>query len=332
MEIFPTQYSTLSASALNIALQQAYGLKDTTCRLLIRNVSDTYVLEGSTSKYIFKLYRDAHRSLEEIRGELALLNTLQQQCGNVAYPIKDLEGAEIQQFRAAEGLRNGVLFSFAKGDVVYDLSDEQLALLGREMAKVHNVTALLELPFHRREYSIQTTLLDPIRIIEPAFRNLPDEYAALKAMVLAVADEMSVLDMATFSYGYCHYDFLPKNFHFDGDCITFFDFDFAGKGYLVNDIASFLVHYFIEQMNGKLSAEEAKRCFLVFVEHYRKHRALSDEALRSLKLFGFAFWMFYFQFHFEHFDDWSNIFFNDRFIKGRVALLKQWMDWDFSLS
>jgi len=38
--------------------------------------------------------------------------------------------------------------------------------------------------------------------------------------------KLAQLDVSAFSTGYCHFDFLPKNFHFDGDSVTFFDFDF----------------------------------------------------------------------------------------------------------
>ena len=126
-------------------------------------------------------------------------------------------------------------------------------------------------------------------------------------------------------------DFLPKNFHFEGnESLTFFDFDFAGEGYLINDIASFFIHYFLENIYGKMTAEEAKQRFSIFLESYKNIRNVSGQEIKSIKYFGFGFWMFYFKFHFEQYDDWSNLFFNDRFIKGRVALLKQWMEWDFS--
>lgn len=332
MDIFPTQYSTLSAKALNAKLQQAYGLRDTVCRLLIRNVSDTYILENTSSKYIFKIYRDAHRTLEEIKGELALLNTLKDKGCSVSFPVSDLEGQQIQRFQAAEGVRYGVLFSFAEGEVVYEMNDYHLALVGVEMAKVHNLTAGLDLPFYRKEYNIQTTLLDPVEIIKPAFSRLSAEYEYLKNTVNDVVTAMNELNLKQFSYGYCHYDFLPKNFHFEGDHkLTFFDFDFVGKGYLVNDLASFLVHYFLENVAGKISIVEVRRCFAVFIAHYRKVRPVTDDELHAIKYFGFAFWIFYFRFHYENFDDWSNIFFNEKFIKGRVGLIKQWVEWEMWL-
>src|ERR1700704_2765937 len=103
MDIFPTQYSTLSSIALNDFLSERYGFTDTSCRLLIRNVSDTYLLESRTDKYIFKIYRDAHRKLDEIKGEAELLTILADRGAMVSYPIKDIHGDIIQAFNAAEG-------------------------------------------------------------------------------------------------------------------------------------------------------------------------------------------------------------------------------------
>lgn len=328
MAIFPTQYSTLSSVALKDFLSLKYGLKDTSCRLLIHNVSDTYILENEQEKYIFKIYRDAHRKLAEIEAEVELLNVLHAKGGKVSYPIKAIDGAQIQSFNAAEGTRYGVLFTFAKGEVVHDLTDAHLKTLGREMALVHQINATIELKNPRKAYTIATLLLQPLAVFKPAFEGLEEEYAFLTAAIAQVVAEIEKLDLTKFSYGYCHYDFLPKNFHFENEnALTFFDFDFAGKGHLVNDIASFYVHYFMEVMNGKMTQQEADRAFAVFVESYRTIRPLSDEELKAIPYFGFAFWIFYLGFQYENFDDWSSLFFGPKFLKLRVGIIKQWMDW-----
>src|SRR6185437_14212014 len=103
MEIFPTQYSTLSSRALNTFISYRYGFGETSCRLLIRNVSDTYLIENANDKYIFKIYRDAHRKLDEIKGEVELLTILADRAARVSYPLSDLSGEKIQSFNAAEG-------------------------------------------------------------------------------------------------------------------------------------------------------------------------------------------------------------------------------------
>lgn len=327
MNLFPTQYSTLSSAALNDHLQQAYGLTGTLCRLLIRNVSDTYVLENSTVQYIFKIYRDNHRKHQEILAEVALLEALKAGGACVSYPIRDKAGNALQQFNAAEGTRYGVLFSYAKGEVVRDLSTAQLQVVGKEMAAIHNITASLQLPWERREYTIATTLTGPLQTIAPAFKNLPEEYQWLSDTVQKVIQTLNALPAEEFSYGYCHYDFLPKNFHFDTDNqVTFFDFDFAGKGWLVNDLMTIQVHFFLHQLMKATTEEQAQAGFSTFLQAYREVRTVSETELQAIPYLGFAFWLFYLEFAYLHFDDWSNFFFNDRFLKDRTGLIKKYTE------
>jgi Ser/Thr protein kinase RdoA (MazF antagonist) len=331
MEIFPTQYSTLSSKALNIKLQESYGLSHTTCRLLIRNVSDTYIIENAAEKYIFKIYRDAHRKLEEIKGEVELLTILFQRGAKVSRPISDKSGEMLQVFNAAEGTRYGVLFAWAQGNVVYTMNDRQIETVGREMAVIHNITSAIELSYHRHTYSIETVIVNPLKILEPAFADLEDDHTYLKQTAAEVMERYNQFDEG-FSYGYCHFDFLPKNFHFDdaGD-ITFFDFDFVGKGLMAYDVTSFFIHYFLEFTYGKITEQEARDAFRTFVNSYRKVRPLSNEEIAAIPYLGFGFWVFYFGFQYENFDDWSNLFWGPKFMKDRVALIKKWMDTAHSL-
>lgn len=327
MPVFPTQYSTLSAKALNEYLQEHYGIKDSTCKLLIRNVSDTYVLENAASKYIFKIYRDSHRKIEEIKGEIELLNLLHGCGAKISYPLVDLQGEFLQKFNAAEGARYGVLFTWANGVVVNAMTDKQLNIVGAEMAAIHNISSTISLDHYRKSYTTQTTIIEPLKTIEPAFQDLRDEYAHLVNMGKEVAKRLDQYQKANFSRGYCHFDFLPKNFHFTkDDKITFFDFDFAGEGLLAYDITSFLIHFFLDVSYGKISLAEARRAILIFIESYRNVRPFTDEEIRSIPDLGFAFWVFYLGFQYENYDDWSNLFFSPRFIKERVGLIKKWME------
>ncbi|MGZ3873988.1 MAG: phosphotransferase enzyme family protein [Mucilaginibacter sp.] len=327
MSIFPAQYSTLSSSALNDFFADRYGFENTSCRLLIRNVSDTYVLESRTNKYIFRIYRDAHRKLEEIKGEVELLAILAGKGARVSYPVADAGGNMVQAFNAAEGTRHGVLFTYASGGVIYDMSDSQLAVLGREIAAIHIITSTNELSHQRIVFDVDTTINEPLKALKPAFTDLPGEYRYLQDTARTVIETLGSFNLKQFSYGYCHYDFLPKNFHFDEyDQVTFFDFDFAGKGYLANDITSLYVHYFLEVAHGRITRDGADRSFGIFVEHYRKVRPLQDEELKAIPYLGFAFWVFYLGFAHDNFDDWSSPFFGPKFLKERVALIKKWMD------
>jgi Ser/Thr protein kinase RdoA (MazF antagonist) len=325
MTIFPTQYSTLSASALGEYIGEKYGLTDCSCRLLVRNVSDTYILKDRDTQYIFKIYRDAHRKLNEIRGEVELLQLLKKNKVSVAAPIPDKTGDTIQQFHAAEGIRNGILFEYAKGKVFIQPNDKQLAIIGRELAAMHNVTADLELPYPRITYNKYTTLERPLTIIAHRFAELPEEYAILKKLAACASKALDSLEPATFSYGYCHYDFMPKNFHFDeADRLTIFDFDWAGLGYLANDLMVFFVQYFFLVHHKLIAREEADRCLHVFLLAYHRHRPISSAELKAIPHLGVMFFIYGFGFYEDNFDDFSNTFLGPKFIRERVQFIRQW--------
>jgi len=324
--IFPTQYSTLSSTALKWELEKKYGLQITNCRLLIRNVSDVYIVEGTNDRYIFKIYRNNHRTTEEVNGEVALLNVLYESGARVACPIADQEGNYIQAFQAAEGVRNGVMYSYAKGNVVYNMDKYQLLTVSNELAVVHNITENLEIPYRRKPYTLETMIEKPLRELSPAFINLEREYDWLSKIGQDVLTKLNTFDFKSFAAGYCHYDMLPKNFHFDSSGqITFFDFDFAGYGFLVNDIVSFYIHYFLEVDNKKISKKGGYESFEIFLNRYKELRSLSGAELEVMPSLGFAWWLFYLDFQYKSYDDWSNFFFNENFIRGRIELIKRWM-------
>lgn len=327
MEIFPTQYSTLSSAALKDRIEERYGLTHMSCRYLLRGVSDTYVLEGEAGKYIFKVYRDAHRSLEEIKGEAELLTILKEKGAKVSYPIRDLEGGFTQMFTAAEGIRHGVLFSFAKGKSSRLLSDEQLRIIGREMAFNHHITSGIELCHQRKAYTIDTTLTGPLQTLAPAFREFRDEYALLGQTAGMVQYMMEMTDTSSFGYGYCHYDYFPKNFFFDEDnTLTLFDFDFAGKGLLMYDLASFHVHLFMEAFNKRRTMEDVDRALSVVIAGYRELRPLPEKEEAIIPLLGFMLQLFYFGFQYENFDDFSNVYFGPEHVQRFATIMIQYAE------
>ena len=333
MSLFPTQYSTLSASALATYVGAAYGLPGLRGRYLLRGVSDTYLLENEQARYILKVYRDAHRTPSEIAGEVELLTYLGAHQAPVAAPIPALDGRFLLPLAAAEGERQGVLFDYAPGHVVMDLTDAQLRTVGREMAKLHNLTAGLTLAHPRPGYDLDTTFRRPLQAVAPAFQDYPEGYAYLQDTVAQVLTKLEQLDTSAFGYGYCHYDFLPKNFHFDAaDQLTFFDFDFAGPGYLVQDVMTFFVHYFLHRLLKGVSEQEATRAFAVFVASYREVRPLSEAELAAIPYLGVGFWLFYLEFAYRNFDDWSNTFFGPRYLRERVGWIKQWVAWYCAVS
>ncbi|NIG54718.1 phosphotransferase enzyme family protein [Chitinophaga sp. Cy-1792] len=325
--IFPTQYSTLSAVALNNYIQSRYGFQGTTCRILMRNVSDTYVISNETNKWVFKIYRDAHRKYEEISGEVELLEKLRAGGASVSYPVRDQDGVALQKFQAAEGIRYGVLFSWAKGEVSTNLSHGQLQTLGHEMARLHNISAGIDLAFPRKPFNLQTTIHEPLAVLKPAFAGLDAEYNYLYEKGIEIAAALEKITSGQTNTGYIQFDFLPKNFHFDtDDNVTFFDFDFAGKGWIANDLMSFLVCGFFDVMNNRSTIAEARESFAKFMTAYKEVRPINDEEIAALPLLGYGFWLFYLQFAYDNFDDWSNSFFTSRYLAARTGHIKSWLE------
>ena len=324
--IFPAQYSTLSSAALKNYLIDAYSLDElTTCRLLIRNVSDTYLLENENSSYIFKIYRDSHRKQTEIEAEVELLNILRQNGNSVSYPLKDKYGQQIQHLNAIEGIRNGILFSYAIGNVVLDLTEQHLISLGRDIAKLHETTANLKLQHQREKFNFESTLAIPLNALKAHLKDMPEELEYLEQVAAMVIRKFEGFDINQFAYGYCHYDFFPKNFHFDETGkITFFDFDFAGEGYLINDLMTFLNHFFFHQLNNRISKEQADIDFNIFLNAYQKKRKLSKDEIEAIPYLGITFHIYFLKFFYDNYDDWSNTFLTTRYVKHRIELIRKW--------
>ncbi|HEY2580255.1 MAG TPA: phosphotransferase [Mucilaginibacter sp.] len=327
MDIFPAQYSTLSSKALQNYIAESYKLAVTRCKYHLRGVSDTYIVFTEDAKFIFKVYRSSHCTYDEIEGEIELLNLLKAEGVNVAWPVPDNNGDYIQKLNAAEGERYGVLFIFAPGKTSVILSDSELNTLGYAMARIHNITAGIQLKHKRIVYDIETTLINPIKTLEPAFVDFPEGHAYLRETAVLVEDKIKQFDGSKFSYGYCHYDLLPKNFHFDTDgSITFFDFDWVGKGYLVNDVMTFFFQYYWLVYFKKMTYEDAEKAFGIFVAAYRQVRPLSDSELKAIPYLWFSFMLYGTAFQYEHYDDFSNQFFNTRYLKDRVEMIRWFVE------
>ncbi|MGN6419313.1 MAG: phosphotransferase enzyme family protein [Pseudobacter sp.] len=319
MSIFPTRYSTLSAPALGDYLQQQFGFTDVHCRYQYRNVSDTYHVSATEGTFILKIFRAMHRTEAEIRGEIALLQHLLRNGIRVGGPVTDLHGEQLLSFLAAEGTRHGVLYSFAPGGPVIEQSDTQVVQSGQFLARLHLQTEGLQLAYNRKGYTLDTMLHEPLKAVAPAFEKVPADYEWLKEAAAATEQELSKLNTAGFSAGYCHYDFMPKNWHHDdlGE-ITLFDFDFSGPGWLMNDIASYAVY--LTLLNP--GEDEIKRRLKLFTDSYQQLKPLQPDELKALPHLCFLFWTFYLKYQYENFEDHTNVYFGPRYLREWIQRLK----------
>lgn len=298
--IFPATYSTLCPLALAAFITEKYPLGNVQCKFLVRGVGDTYLVTAPQTRFILRIYRTTHRSLPQIKEEIQLLQALKQAGVSVSYPVADITGETIIKLEAAEGERYGVLFSFAPGEVVRLLNETQLYNLGHEMAGFHIVSSAIKLGDARWRFDLDTTLFRPLEKLRLHFEQNPEAYAWLKETAAHAAEKLSQLAASGFAEGYCHFDFLPKNFHFRDDAVTFFDFDFMGYGWLVNDIMTFWQHLALDVYTGRMTQQAADVAYHTFLTGYRAKRAVSEQELAAVPYLSLGFWLFYMGFHTTH--------------------------------
>ncbi len=321
---FAASYSTLDARALATLVSEAYGLHAINCRLLTRGVGDTYLIESPTSRFILRVYRSSHRKLPDIETETALLLALKAADVPVSYPIADGSGKLIQTLHAIEGDRYAVLFTYAPGRSLSALNDVQLRTLGHQMARFHNVSSTIANNHTRWTIDLKTTLFDPLKIVEPLYADNSADLAWWQQTAERVEKKLSRLNTDAFSTGYCHYDFLPKNFHFEGDSITFFDFDFLGYGWLSNDIMTFWLHLCLETHFGRMTQDTANKAYALFIAAYREYRPFSEEELAAVPWLCPGFWLYGTVFHSTH--DQFYAFIQPAHLKLRTGLVRQLFD------
>lgn len=318
--IFPAIYSTLCPIALSTLITEKYGLKNVQCKLLVRGVGDTYKVESEEENFILRIYRSSHRSLDHIKEEVRLLKALKDANVSVSYPIADFSGDVILTLEAIEGERHGVLFSFAKGRVARSINDSQLHTLGNEMARFHNVSSDFTVEYERWNFDLQTTVFKPLETLRFVFTDHPEDYEWLKNIAVEIEQKLAKFETSAFSKGYCHFDFLPKNFHFDHDTVTFFDFDFMGYGWLVNDIMTFWIHLTLDVYAGRTTYEEFQKAFEIFLEGYREYRSVSSQEIASIPYLSIGFWLFYMNFHTTH--DQFQVFSQIPHLKSYVGIMR----------
>jgi Ser/Thr protein kinase RdoA (MazF antagonist) len=313
---FPVTNSTLSAKHLGIFLQEKYDLSaNASCSLLKTGINDSYLVTDNTAKYVFRVYSLNWRTKKEILEEIRLLNLLKQNNIPVSFPIADAKGNYVQQFNAPEGNRFGVLFSFAKGEKLLNFPASLHYKVGEIMAQMHQL--VLGLHLERVTYSPKVVLLDSFEQLK---KFLPAGTEELDFMVFAqhyLLREFGNLNNNELRTGAVHLDIWFDNLSIDKEEITLFDFDFCGNGMLCYDIA-----YYILQLNSTEKDETA--CKLktdAFLAGYESVTKISSEEKRIIPTLGVSLYFFYLGIQCQRFDNWSNTFLNENYLKRFINLL-----------
>ena len=267
-------------------------------------------------KYVYRVYSLNWRTRTEILEEIRLLNLLHSNHIPVSYPLLNIHGEYIEELKAPEGLRFGVLFTFARGEKLLNFPADLHFKAGEIMAKMHRLTNSIKLD--RVNYT-------PGVILEDSFEHLkkflPAGTAEMDFMVSAqkcLLDEFAHFDEGQLRKGAVHMDIWFNNISIDHETgITLFDFDFCGNGWLCYDVA-----YYILQLNSTEKDEaECKLKTDAFLSGYESITKLTTEEKRIIPHLGVALYFFYLGIQCQRFDNWSNTFLNEMYLKRFINLL-----------
>jgi len=316
MEKLEYTYSQLSASSVSqwIILQYDFP-KRIDCKFYVLGLHDNYLIESDDKKYILRIYRNDWRSKQEIKFELELLAFLSASSAPVAAPLMTTSDRLSFTIDCPEGKRVSALFHYADGYAPgKDITAEQSDLLGRAVAKVHQITDAFETDLSKQVLDIPYLLDDSIAAIEPYLslesrHYLNDLKNRLKTALFSLPKEVGM-------YGLCIGDVNPTNFHINSKKdITLFDFDQCGYG-----DRSFEIGKFISSIRDATKKDKISRAF---IDGYQTVRELSDEELAAIPYYEIVSVIWVMAIHAYNVDRIGYKYFEKPFWDRRLAILRK---------
>lgn len=317
MTSIPATSSILSASHLANFLREKYYLSDnTTCRLIKAGINHTYLVTDQADKYIFRVYSLDWRTEKEVLEEIKLINHLKIHDIPVSYAIADRNNHYLQEFQAAEGKRLAVLFSYAYGEKLLNYLPEVHFNIGALMAKIHQQTH--DFTLERVNYTPKVLLMDSFEHLKKFLSPETDEMIFMETTQGYLLNYLKEVDTDKIRKGVVHLDIWFDNLNIDStNKVTLFDFDFCGNGWLCYDIA----YYILQVHSTERDDNECQMKVAAFLEGYESITKIGEEEKRILPMLGVTLYFFYLGIQCQRYENWSNTFLNDVYLKRFINLL-----------
>ena len=323
MNVFPVSNSTLSSEHIAVFVKDKYKLEGTvTARILKTGISHTYLITDNAKKYVFRVYSLNWRTEKEIAEEIRLLTLLKENSIPVSYAIAAASSVYIQHLLAPEGLRVGVMFSFAKGEKMLNFPADLHYKTGQIMANLHRVTHNLQL--ERVAYTPGVLLTDSFEQLKQFLPAHTEEMIFMQSLQKYLHEIFSQADVGSLRKGIVHLDIWFDNISIDNNTdITLFDFDFCGNGWLLLDIAYYMLQlYSTEKEENEFNLKRDS-----FLKGYESITAISKEEKALLPAAGISLYFFYLGVQCNRYDNWSNVFLNEIYLKRFINLLiRKWVN------
>lgn len=276
--------SFVAADALAELITDEYALAaPVRCQLFSKMLrtqdNDHYlVTTGEGERYVARVYQlgtRLERNETDYLYELDWLTFLHQAGLPISYPIPRANGELLCRLNAPEGERYLALFSLAPGRPMSLKNEEQLFVLGREMARIHLTSNDYEGKYERQPMNLEFLVDKPIERIKQYWDA--DRANDLEILMISAEEaKEEILDLIANEeytpdgWGPIGGDFHNGSVFFTADNKpTFFNFDWCGYGWRAYDIAVFL-------FNTNLIHERSADLSEAFFAGYYSQRQLSD--------------------------------------------------------
>ena len=215
--------------------------------------------------------------------ELDLLEHLHKEGVPVAHALSMTSGELLGWTSTELGKRAFALFSYAAGEEV--TNDKSMTLersfqFGKTTAKLHLAANSFKSNHKRYHLDLKYLVDEPLRLIAEqdesplsAQQQRTQEVLASLQPIESFVDTVKALETSKDEFGIIHGDLRPGNIRFEGDQVTFFDFDHCAYGWRAYDIAP--ASFFLPK------AKREK-----FIEGYDSIRPLSGGERKSLPVFA----------------------------------------------
>jgi Ser/Thr protein kinase RdoA (MazF antagonist) len=242
---------------------------------------------------VLRIHRLGYHSDEALRSELTWMRALGASGIEVPRPILSRDGHPFERIGSREvpEPRQVEMFEWIEGhqlgSVQQGLSTDEGSItriystVGELAARMHNHSSLWQPPadFQRHSWCDEGLMGDsPLWGRFWELDELSEAQRTLfESLRLRLAQELGAYGKTPDRFGLIHADLVPENILVDADRLRIIDFDDAGFGWHLFEIATSL--YFIRRENFFQTARDA------LVAGYRRRRPLPDEHLRLLPMF-----------------------------------------------
>lgn len=246
----------------------------------------------SGERYALRIHRHGYHSDAALRSELEWMHALAE-FGVEVPQVIPTTAANLFAVIAAEGVpepRQVDLFGWLEGRQLGSVEDgiedpgaiaSTYRTIGRIAARLHNHASIWQLPpgFERHAWDVDGLVGN--QPLWGRFWELEALTTGQRELLLAAREQVR-RDLTAYGYNQTRYslihaDFAPENLMVNGDSVRLIDFDDAGFGWHLFELATAL--YFIHRDPCFETARDA------LVAGYREHRDLPDDEVAQLPLF-----------------------------------------------